>query len=129
MKQTRAATTATRMSTTPSPRKPAHCPAPRPPRPGTWVFAYNADYGRQEPYRVDIIRGEDGSMALNLKKYGRIIFVHDKRCRAITGYGTIGKQSMWRSFVDHVKIQMKGIGRIFHKTDHYDDAPDNLVRT
>ena len=27
------------------------------------VFAYNADYGRQEPYRVDIIRGEDGSMA------------------------------------------------------------------
>ena len=51
------------------------------------VFAYNADYGRKEEYRVDIIRGEDGSMALSLKKYGKIEFVRDRRCRAITGYG------------------------------------------
>ena len=36
------------------------------------VFAYNADYGRKVGYRVDIIRGEDGSMALGLKQYGRI---------------------------------------------------------
>ena len=92
------------------------------------VFAYNADYGRQEPYRVDIIRGEDGSMALNLKKYGRIVFVRDRRCRAITGYGTIGNQSMWQSFVNHVRIQVKGIGRIFHQTDHYEDEEDNLVK-
>ena len=45
------------------------------------VFAYNADYGRKEEYRVDIIRGEDGSMALSLKKYGKIKFVHDNRKR------------------------------------------------
>ena len=92
------------------------------------VFAYNADYGRKEPYRVDIIRGEDGSMALNLKKYGRIVFVRDRRCKAITGYGTIGRQSVWQSFVSHVRIQLRGITRIFHQTDHYDDAEDNLVR-
>jgi glycosyltransferase involved in cell wall biosynthesis len=91
------------------------------------VFAYNADYGRKEPYRVDIIRGEDGSMALNLKKYGRIVFVWDRRCRAVTGYGTLGTQSLWQSFVSHVRIQMKGITRIFHQTDHYDDAADNLI--
>lgn len=92
------------------------------------VFAYNAELGRKEEYRVDIIRGEDGSMALALKKYGKIKFVRDRRCKAITGYGTIGNQSMWRSFVDHVKVQLKGIGRIFYKTDHYDDAEDNLVK-
>jgi glycosyltransferase involved in cell wall biosynthesis len=92
------------------------------------VFAYNAELGRKEEYRVDIIRGEDGSMALALKKYGIIKFVRDSRCKAITGYGTIGNQSMWRSFVDHVKVQLKGIGRIFYKTDHYDDADDNLVK-
>ena len=91
------------------------------------VFAYNADYGRKEPYRVDIIRGEDGSMALALKKYGKIKFVRDSRCRAITGYGTVGSQSLWHSFVNHVRIQMKGITRIFYKTDHYDDAPENKV--
>ena len=92
------------------------------------VFAYNADYGRQEEYRVDIIRGEDGSMALSLKKYGRIVFVRDRRCLAITGYGTIGNQSMWQSFVQHVKIQGKGISRIFFKKDHYEDSEDNLVK-
>jgi hypothetical protein len=92
------------------------------------VFAYNAEYGRKEPYRVDIIRGEDGSMAFNLKKYGKIVFVRDKRCRAITGYGTIGNESMWKSFWEHVKAQSKGITRIFHKTDHYQDSEDNLVK-
>ena len=91
------------------------------------VFAYNAEYGRKEPYRVDIIRGEDGSMALALKKYGKIVFVRDKRCRAITGYGTVGNESLWQSFLNHVKIQMKGISRIFHTVDHYEDAEDNLV--
>ena len=92
------------------------------------VFAYNADFGRKEPYRVDIIRGEDGSMAFNLKKYGKIVFVRDSRCRAITGYGTFGKESMWKSFVNHVKVQMKGITRIFHKTEHYKVSEDNLVK-
>ena len=92
------------------------------------VFAYNADYGRKEPYRVDIIRGEDGSMALALKKYGKIKFVRNRHCKAMTGYGTIGKQSMWKSFWNHVKVQIKGIGRIFHKTDHYEDSDDNLVK-
>ena len=92
------------------------------------VFAYNADLGRQEEYRVDIIRGEDGSMALALKKYGKISFVRDRRCRAITGYGTIGERSLWQSFVDHVKIQLKGISRIFYKTNHYEDTEDNLVK-
>ena len=92
------------------------------------VFAYNADCGRKEEYRVDIIRGEDGSMALSLKKYGKIKFVRDCRCRAITGYGTIGDQSLWQSFVQHVKIQSKGISRIFYKKDHYEDSDDNLVK-
>ena len=92
------------------------------------VFAYEAELGRKEGYRVDIIRGEDGSMAFSLKKYGKIEFVRDHRCKAITGYGTIGTQSLWQSFIDHVRIQLRGISRIFHKTDHYEDTEDNLVK-
>jgi glycosyltransferase involved in cell wall biosynthesis len=91
------------------------------------VFAYNADYGRKEPYRVDIIRGEDGSMALALKKYGKIRFVRDRRCRAITGYGTLNDESIWQSLWKRIKIQGRGITRIFFKKDHYEDSPDNLV--
>lgn len=92
------------------------------------VFAYNAELGRKEKYRVDIIRGEDGSMALSLKKYGKIAFVRDRRAKAITGYGTIGNQSLWQTFIHHAKAQGRGIARIFHSTDYYEDSEDNLVK-
>lgn len=92
------------------------------------VFAYNIDYARNEEYRVDIIRGEDGSMALALKKYGRIAFVYNRKARAITGYGTLNDESLWDSFVKRIKIQGKGIMRIFHKTENYEDSEDNLVK-
>lgn len=92
------------------------------------TFAFNAEYARQCSIRTDIRRGEDGSLALSLKKYGKIAFLYHRKARPVTGYGTIGSQSMWQSFVDHVRIQIKGIGRIFHKTDHYDDDESNLVK-
>ena len=92
------------------------------------TFAFNAEYARQCSIRTDIRRGEDGSLALSLKKFGKIAFLYHRKARPVTGYGTIGSQSMWQSFVDHVRIQMKGIGRIFHKTDHYDDDESNLVK-
>lgn len=91
------------------------------------TFAFNAEYARQCVIRTDIRRGEDGSLALSLKKFGKIAFLYDHKARPVTGYGTIG-QSMWQSFVDHVRIQLRGITRIFHSTDHYDDAEDNLVK-
>lgn len=92
------------------------------------VFAYNAEYARNEEYRVDIIRGEDGSMALSLKKYGRIAFVYNRKARAITGYGTLTSESLLSSFWKRIKIQTRGISRIFFKTDHYDDSEDNIVK-
>lgn len=91
------------------------------------TFAFNADYARQCTIRTDIRRGEDGSLALSLKKFGKITFLYDRKARPVTGYGTIGNQSMWQSLVDHVKVQIKGITRIFHSTDHYEDSEDNLV--
>ena len=92
------------------------------------TFAFRADYARQVKIRTDIRRGEDGSLALELKRFGRIAFLYNRKARPVTGYGTIGQQSMWQSFVSHVKIQIKGIGRIFHATDHYEDSEDNLVK-
>lgn len=92
------------------------------------VFAFKIEYARQVQIRTDIRRGEDGSLALSLKKYGKIAFLHNRKARPVTGYGTIGRQSIWQSFVEHVKIQSKGITRIFHKTDHYEDSEDNLVK-
>ena len=91
------------------------------------VFAFNADYARKVAIRTDIRRGEDGSLALSLKPFGKIAFLYNRKARPVTGYGTIGSQSLWQSFVQHVKIQGKGLSRIFYKKDHYEDSEDNLV--
>jgi len=92
------------------------------------VFAFNADYARQVSIRTDIRRGEDGSLALSLKKFGKIAFLYNRKARPITGYGTLNEESLWQSFLFRVKVQMKGIGRIFYKKDHYEDSEENLVK-
>ena len=92
------------------------------------VFAFNAEYARQVEIRTDIRRGEDGSLALSLKPFGKIAFLYNRKARPVTGYGTIGSQSLWQSFVQHVKIQGKGLSRIFFKKDHYEDSEENLVK-
>lgn len=92
------------------------------------VFAFDVDYARRVRIRTDIRRGEDGSLALSLKKYGKIVFLYNRKARPVTGYGTIGSQSLWQSFVQHVKFQGRGLSRIFFKKEHYEDSDDNLVR-
>jgi len=91
------------------------------------VFAFKTDLARKVSIRTDIRRGEDGSLALSLKPYGKIAFLYNRKARPVTGYGTIGSQSLWQSFVQHVKIQGKGLSRIFYKKDHYEDSDDNLM--
>ena len=92
------------------------------------VFAFKTDLARKVKIRTDIRRGEDGSLALSLKPYGKIAFLYNRHARPVTGYGTIGSQSLWQSFVQHVKIQGRGITRIFYKKDHYEDSDENLVK-
>jgi len=91
------------------------------------TFAFNADYARQCTIRTDIRRGEDGSLALELKRYGRITFLYDRKARPVTGYGTLNEDSLLHSLWNRIRVQMKGIFRIFYKTDHYEDTEDNLM--
>lgn len=92
------------------------------------VFAFNTEYARKVKIRTDIRRGEDGSLALSLKPYGRIAFLYNRQARPVTGYGTIGSQSLWQSFIQHVRIQGRGITRIFFKKDYYEDRDENLIK-
>lgn len=91
------------------------------------VFAFNSEYARQVKIRTDIRRGEDGSLALSLKQFGRISFLYRRSARPVTGYGTLKEDSLLSSFFHHVKIQIKGISRIFYKQNHYEDSSDNLI--
>lgn len=92
------------------------------------TFAFNANFARRERIRTDIRRGEDGSLALSLKKYGRIAFVYDRKARPVTGYGTLGGGSLLDSLYYRARVQLKGVGRIFFKQERYEDSEDNLIR-
>ena len=92
------------------------------------VFAFKTNLARKVRIRTDIRRGEDGSLALSLKPYGKIAFLYNRQARPVTGYGTIGSQSLWQSFVQHVRIQGKGITRIFFKKEYYEDRDENLIK-
>ena len=92
------------------------------------VFAFKTDLARKVKIRTDIRRGEDGSLALSLKPYGKIAFLYNRQARPVTGYGTLNEESLWKGFVNRVKVQMKGISRIFYKKDYYEDSEDNLMK-
>lgn len=93
------------------------------------VFAYNAEYGRKVGYRVDIIRGEDGSMALGLKKYGKICFIRSRKARAITGYGTVGADgSLLNSFKVRAVKSLKSVSNLFTRKEVYQDDESNLIK-
>ena len=91
------------------------------------VFAFKTDLARQVKIRTDIRRGEDGSLALSLKPYGKIAFLYNRNARPITGYGTLNEGNLLHSLWNRVCIQMKGISRIFYKTDHYEDTEENMM--
>lgn len=92
------------------------------------TFAFRADYAKQVRIRTDIRRGEDGSLALELKKFGKITFLYNRNARPVTGYGTLNESSLLQSLWHRIKVQGKGITRIFRKTNHYEDSDDNLIK-
>lgn len=92
------------------------------------TFAFRADYARQVGIRTDIRRGEDGSLALGLKRFGRIDFLYSRKTRVVTGYGTVNEESIWQSLLKRIKIQGRGIMRIFYGKEHYEDSEDNLIK-
>lgn len=93
------------------------------------VFAYDTDLARKVGIRTDIIRGEDGSLALGLKRYGRIRFVRCRRARAVTGYGTVSKDgSLTDSFRIRVVKALKGLGGLFTSKAKYEDDDSNLLK-
>lgn len=92
------------------------------------TFAFRADSAREVGIRTDIRRGEDGSLALGLKRYGRIDFLYSRHARVVTGYGTLNESSMFQSLLKRVKIQGRALVGMFHTKEHYEDSEDNIIR-
>jgi glycosyltransferase involved in cell wall biosynthesis len=48
---------------------------------GGGSFGFRAEHGRQINWRTNIKRGDDGSMAFSLKKFGKIMFLNNSKAR------------------------------------------------
>lgn len=92
------------------------------------VFSFCTNFARQEGFRTDIKRGEDGSLALALKKYGRIAFIGSRKARAVTGYGTLNAEgSLSNSFIYRLKKAFKGMPGLFVGKTAYQDEQSNMI--
>ena len=92
------------------------------------TFAYRAEYGRKVGYRVELKRGEDGSMALGLLKYGKLKLILSRKCRVMTATNTLDADgSLFKSFTNRIKNALKGFGSYFTKRTHYADQESNLI--
>ena len=93
------------------------------------VFAYNTELARKVGIRTDIIRGEDGSLALGLKKYGKILFLRNRRARAITGYDTMKIDgTFFNSFRKRIISNLKNYKKWGTSQEEYIDDDNNLVK-
>ena len=93
------------------------------------TFAFKTELGKQLGFRTDIIRGEDGSLALAMKPYGKLVFIHSSKARVITGYGTVGADGgLFKSFKVRFIKGLKGIGGLFTRKKKYKDKDNNLIK-
>ncbi|KUK59122.1 MAG: Glycosyltransferase, group 2 family protein, partial [Bacteroidetes bacterium 38_7] len=92
------------------------------------VFAYVTDYGKKVGYRVELIRGEDGSMALGLKQYGKIKLITTRKARALTASNTLNADgSLFNSFKVRFIKGLKNISFFFtRQTKPPKDEESNL---
>lgn len=92
------------------------------------TFAFNTELGRRFGFRTDIIRGEDGSLALAMKPYGKLVFIHSRKARVITGYGTLNADgSLFKSFKVRFVKAIKEFRALFTKKNKYKDEDSNLI--
>jgi glycosyltransferase involved in cell wall biosynthesis len=94
------------------------------------VFAYVTEYGKKVGYRVELIRGEDGSMALGLKQYGKIKLITTRKARALTASNTLKADgSLFNSFKVRFIKGLKNISYFFtRQTKPPKDEESNLIK-
>lgn len=93
------------------------------------VFGFNTELGRRFGFRTDIIRGEDGSLALAMKPFGKLVFITSRKARALTSNGTLNNEgSLLNNVWIRVKKAAKGIKGLITKETEYKDEDSNLIK-
>ena len=92
-------------------------------------FGFHTELARKFGFRTDIIRGEDGSLALAMKPYGKLMFITNRKARVLTSNGTINADgSLMNSFKIRIIKALKGIAGLFTRKESYKDEDSNLIK-
>ena len=90
------------------------------------VFGYRVEEARRFGIRTDIIRGEDGYLAFQLRDLGKIRFLHNSKARAVTGYGTVS-ESLGAALLHRIRKYLGSFASYFTRKKSYEDKAENLV--
>lgn len=92
------------------------------------AFAFPVKEGREIGFRKDIIRGEDGSLALELKKYGKLKFITSSKARIKTCTAIFDNQNgLSKAIMVRAKKAFKSFGGLFTQKKNYKDQESNLI--
>lgn len=93
------------------------------------VFGFKTEFAKKIGFRTDILRGEDGSMALAMKPFGKLKFITSRQARVMTSSATLDTDgSLFNSLKNRIIKAMEGIAGLFFKKTEYKDEDSNLLK-
>lgn len=93
------------------------------------AFGFKTQIGQKIGFRTDIIRGEDGSLALAMKPYGKLIFITSRKARVLTSNSTLNaKGNLLINLWIRIIKGCKGINGLFIRKKTYQDDESNLIK-
>lgn len=86
-----------------------------------------SELARKFGFRRDIKSGEDGSLVLKLKDFGKIIFVHSVDTLVMTGWRTMEKDgTLTKTLFVRIKRHLSNIKYYFTSASSYEDSNGNI---
>ncbi|MDR1671858.1 MAG: glycosyltransferase [Bacteroidales bacterium] len=94
---------------------------------GGAAMACYTEQMKQVGWRADLRRGEDGSMLLALKKYGKAVLVLSRKARVKSSSRRLDADgSFLKMVVQRIRREIRGFSHFFTKQRHYADKLSNL---
>lgn len=84
-------------------------------------FGFETDIARSIGFRTDIIRGEDGSLALAMKPYGKLVLIKSRKARVLTSNNTLdSKGSLLNNLLLRLMKAFKSFIGLFYSKAKYE---------
>jgi glycosyltransferase involved in cell wall biosynthesis len=91
-------------------------------------FGFVTEIGQRIGWRTDFRLGEDGYMAVQLKKFGRVVVIMDRKARIRTTARTLDRDgSLGAMVAKRIRREFARIKVYLTHQQDYDDTPSNML--